>query len=158
MIICVSYLVKQLFAWNIKLRTSIFDLWSDDVTLALRLHGIELNHTFLVKGKDHYLQNRYAVTSLFLIWKYRTHFICHLRKILQNFMKNFWRYAGFSKILHWLQWTKSNFSKPCDSQEVLERGHNTFFMNFSRYQKYLQQITRTFMKNFGIWLHSDFSP
>ena len=98
----------------------------------------------------------YAVTTLFLTGKYRTHFICHLRKILQNFMKNFWRYAGFSKILHWLQWQKSNFSNPCDSQEVLERGYNTFFMNFSCYQKYLQQLTRNFMKNFGIWIHSDF--
>ena len=81
-----------------------------------------------------------------MTWKYRTHFICHLREILQNFMKNFWRYAWFSKILHWLQWKKSNFSKPCDSQEVLERGHYTFFMNFSCYQKYLQQLTRNFMK------------
>ena len=62
-------------------------------------------------------------------------------------MKNFWRYAGFSKMLHWLQWKKSNCSKPCDSQEVLERSHNTFFMNFSCYQKYLQQLTRNFMKN-----------
>ena len=124
------------------------------------LPKLSFNQSFhvCIKGKDHYLQNLYAVTSLCLTWKYRTHFICHLRKFLQNFMKNIWRCAGFSKILHWLQWKKSNFSKHCDSQEVLERGHNTFFMNFSCCQKYLRQLTRNFMKNFGIWLHSDFSP
>ena len=60
-------------------------------------------------------------------------------------------YAGFSQILHWLQWRKSKFSKLCDSQEVLERGHITFFMNFSCCQKYLQQLTRNFMKNFSVY-------
>ena len=103
-----------------------------------------------LRGKITISKNRYAVTSLFFIWKHRTHFICHLRNILQNFMKNFWRYAEFSKILHWLQWKKSNFSKPGDSQEVLE-SHNTFFMNCSCYQKKI--FTATYKK-----FHEKLSP
>ena len=38
-------------------------------------------------------------------------------------MKNFRRYAGFSKILHWPQCKRSNFSKPRNEQAVTPCTH-----------------------------------
>ena len=58
MIICVSYLVKQFFAWNINSEQafSTYDLMTshlhyDYVAQFRNYMGIELNHTFLVNQK-----------------------------------------------------------------------------------------------------------